>query len=210
MSDHDQHAQPPSGYALRIKAIQSLLAEKGYIDPQAVDEIIDIYQNRVGPKNGAKVIARAWTDPEYKKRLLSDGTAAIKEVGFSGIEGNDMVVVENTAEVHNLVCCTLCSCYPWPTLGLPPNWYKSPQYRSRAVMEPRKVLQEFGQTIPDTVEVRVWDSNAEVRYLVLPQRPAGTEAMSEDELAAMVTRDSMIGTGQPSPPQAKVTTGETA
>lgn len=208
MSDHDHHTQPPSSYALRIKAIQSLLAEKGYIDPAAIDEIIDVYENRIGPKNGAKVVARAWIDPDYKRRLLSDGTRAIAELGFTGIEGNDMVVVENTPDVHNLVCCTLCSCYPWPTLGLPPNWYKSPQFRSRAVMEPRKVLQEFGQAIPDSVEVRVWDSNAEVRYLVLPQFPAGAEGLSEESLAALVTRDSMIGTGQPLAPIAN--TGEVA
>jgi nitrile hydratase len=194
--DHDhEHTAPPSDPALRVKALESLLLEKGVIDAKALDEIIDTYENKTGPRNGAAVVARAWVDPDYKKRLLDDGTGAIAEMGFSGIQGEDMLVVENTSEVHNMVVCTLCSCYPWPTLGLPPVWYKAAPYRSRAVSDPRGVLAEFGVDISDDMEVRVWDSNAELRYLVLPVRPEGTDGMSEDELAAMVTRDSMIGTG---------------
>jgi len=189
------HQHQPSDIALRVKAVESLLVEKKLIDPQAVDMLIDTYEHKVGPRNGAAVVAKAWTDPAYKKRLLEDGTAAILELGFSGIQGEDMVVVENTPTVHNMVVCTLCSCYPWPTLGLPPNWYKAAPYRSRAVIDPRGVLREFGVTVPDSTEVRVWDSNAELRYLVLPMRPKGSEAMSEAELAKLVTRDSMIGTG---------------
>lgn len=185
---------PPNIPTLRIKAIQSLLIEKGYIKADAVDEIIDIFEHRFGPKNGAKVVAKAWTDPEYKKRLLTDATAAIAELGFSGLEGAHMYVTENTSDVHNMVVCTLCSCYPWPTLGLPPTWYKAPQYRSRAVIEPRNVLAEFGVTLPENVEIRVWDSNAEIRYMVLPQRPAGSEHLDEAELATLVTRNAMIGT----------------
>ncbi|MBT3398611.1 MAG: nitrile hydratase subunit alpha [Rhodospirillaceae bacterium] len=198
MAKHDhthEHTAPPSDPALRVKALESLLLEKGVIDAEALDEIIDTYENKTGPRNGAAVVARAWVDPDYKKRLLEDGTGAIAEMGFSGIQGEDMLVVENTAEVHNMVVCTLCSCYPWPTLGLPPVWYKAAPYRSRAVSDPRGVLAEFGVEIADDTEVRVWDSNAELRYLVLPVRPEGTDGMSEDELAAMVTRDSMIGTG---------------
>jgi nitrile hydratase len=192
MSDHD-HQAVPSDLTLRVKALESLLVEKGLVDPAALDMLIDAYENKVGPRNGARVVARAWVDPEYKKRLLADATAAIAEFGFSGSQGEHMVVVENTPQVHNLVVCTLCSCYPWPTLGLPPVWYKSAPYRSRAVIDPRGVLREFGLEIGENVEVRVWDSTAEVRYLVLPQRPHGTENMTEDELAALVTRDAMVG-----------------
>ena len=179
--------------ALRAKALETLLAEKGLIEPAALDAIIDTYETKVGPRNGARVVARAWSDPDYKARLLADGTAAIAELGFTGMQGEDMVVVENTGEVHNLVVCTLCSCYPWPVLGLPPVWYKSDAYRARAVSEPRAVLREFGVELGDDVEVRVWDSTSEVRYLVLPERPAGTEGMDEEALAALVTRDSMVG-----------------
>jgi len=194
---HPRHNAPLSDAALRVKALESLLVEKGLVDPQALDAVIDTYENKVGPHNGARVVARAWTDPAYKQRLLEDATSAIAELGYTGIQGEDMVVVENTPEVHNVVVCTLCSCYPWPTLGLPPNWYKSAPYRSRAVIDPRGVLSEFGVAVPDTSEVRVWDSNAELRYLVLPMRPEGTEEMNENELAGLITRDSMIGTGLP-------------
>ena len=194
---HPRHNAPLSDTALRVKALESLLLEKGLVDPQALDALVDTYENKVGPRNGARVVARAWTDPAYKRRLLEDATSAIAELGYTGIQGEDMVVVENTPEVHNMVVCTLCSCYPWPTLGLPPNWYKSAPYRSRAVIDPRGVLSEFGVAVPDTTEVRVWDSNAELRYLVLPMRPEGTEEMNENELAGLVTRDSMIGTGLP-------------
>ncbi|MGR9091064.1 MAG: nitrile hydratase subunit alpha [Gammaproteobacteria bacterium] len=187
------HNRPLSDPEIRVKALESLLVDKGLIDPKALDELVDIYETKVGPHNGAQVVARAWADPAYKKRLLADGTAAIGELGFSGMQGEDMVVVENTPEVHNMLVCTLCSCYPWPTLGLPPVWYKAAPYRSRAVSDPRGVLKEFGVEIDDDKEVRVWDSTAEVRYMVLPERPAGTEGMSEEELAALVTRDSMIG-----------------
>lgn len=196
MSDHE-HTEPPSALALRVKAIESLLVEKGIIDSDVVTSFADYYETKVGPRNGAKVVARAWTDPDFKARLLSDGTAAIAELGFGGLQGEEMVVLENTETVHNVVVCTLCSCYPWPTLGLPPAWYKSLAYRSRVVIEPRKVLSEFGYDVPDHVEVRVYDSNAELRYLVLPQKPAGTEGWSEEQLAEIVTRNSMIGTGVP-------------
>jgi nitrile hydratase subunit alpha len=189
----DHHNRPLSDPELRVKALEQVLTEKGLIDPAAVDALIETYEEKVGPHNGAKVVARAWTDREYKQRLLEDGTAAIAELGFSGIQGEDMVVVENTAEVHNMLVCTLCSCYPWPTLGLPPVWYKAAPYRSRAISEPRAVLKEFGVAIDNDTEVRVWDSTAEIRYMVLPQRPEGTEHMSEEELAELVTRDSMIG-----------------
>ena len=191
-----EHDQPLAGPALRVKALESLLTEKGLVDPQALDELIETYQTRVGPRNGAKVVARAWTDPAYKQRLLADATAAIAEFGFMGRQGEDMVVLENTPQVHNLVVCTLCSCYPWPVLGLPPVWYKSAPYRSRAVVDPRGVLQEFGVDIAQDVEVRVWDSTAELRYLVLPERPAGTEGWSESQLEQIVTRDAMIGTAK--------------
>ena len=179
---------------MRVKALETLLTEKGLLDPAAIDALVETYEIRVGPRNGAKVVARAWTDPDYKQRLLEDGTKAIAELGFSGVQGEDMVVVENSDEVHNLVTCTLCSCYPWPTLGLPPIWYKSAPFRARSVIDPRGVLEEFGVELSEDIEVRVWDSNAELRYLVLPQRPTGTDGLGEDELAALVTRDSMIGT----------------
>lgn len=200
--DHDhEHAALPDTL-LRTKALESLLTEKGLVDPRALDELIDTYEHRVGPKNGARVVARAWVDPQFKAKLLANGSEAIEGFGFEGRQGKDMVVVENTPKVHNMVVCTLCSCYPWPVLGLPPVWYKSSPYRARAVIDPRGVLAEFGVTLPDTVEVKVWDSTAEVRYLVLPMRPQGSEQMSEAELAELVTRDSMIGTGLPLPPGA--------
>ncbi len=180
---------------LRVKALESLLAEKGAIDPASLDLIIETFEKQMGPKNGAKVIAKAWMDPDYKTWLLKDGTAAIKTLGYIGVQGENMVVIENTPSVHNVVVCTLCSCYPWPTLGLPPIWFKSAPYRARVVIEPRAVLKEFGLDVPDDVEVRVWDSTAELRYLVMPMRPAGTEGFTEEQLAALVTRDSMIGTG---------------
>jgi nitrile hydratase len=178
---------------IRAKAIEELLVGKGLIDSKAVDAVIDLYENKVGPRNGAKVVARAWTDPDYKAWLLKDGSAAIAEFGFGGAEGENMIVLENTEKVHNMVVCTLCSCYPWPVLGLPPVWYKDAPYRSRAVIDPRGVLKDFGLELDDDVEVRVWDSSAEVRYLVLPRRPDGTEGMSEEKLAELVTRDGMIG-----------------
>jgi nitrile hydratase subunit alpha len=189
-------AAAESDAAIRVKALESLLTEKGLIDPKALDALVDTYEHKIGPRNGAKVVARAWADPAYKKRLLSDASAAIKEFGFSGLQGEDMVVLENTAQVHNVVVCTLCSCYPWPTLGLPPVWYKSAPYRARVVSDPRGVLKEFGTELPESVEVRTWDTTAELRYLVLPERPAGTEGWSEEQLAALVTRDSMIGVTQ--------------
>ncbi len=194
--DHHPHPHPAPRLAdpqLRVRALQSLLTEKGLVEPAALDTIVDFYENRVGPRNGARVVARAWTDREFKRRLLREAGATIAELGFVGSQGEHMTVVENTPEVHNMVVCTLCSCYPWPTLGLPPVWYKSPSYRSRAVADPRGVLEEFGVRLPEEVEVRVWDSTAEMRYLVLPRRPAGTEGMSEAALAGLVTRDAMIG-----------------
>jgi nitrile hydratase len=194
--DHDHGQEPPSDIALRVKALESLLVEKGLVEPAALDAIVDYYETRVGPRNGARVVARAWTDPAYRERLLVDATAAIAELGYTGGQGEHMVAVENTPATHNLVVCTLCSCYPWPVLGLPPVWYKSAPYRSRAVIAPRGVLAEFGTVLPDEVDVRVWDSTAEVRYLVIPERPAGTESLSEDQLAALVTRDGMIGTAR--------------
>ena len=190
MSDHES-------MTLRVKALESVLREKGYIDPAALDVLIDTYQTKIGPRNGARVVARAWTDPAYRQWLLDDATAAIASLGYGGRQGEHMIAVENTAEHHHVVVCTLCSCYPWPVLGLPPTWYKSAPYRSRVVREPRAVLAEFGVTLPESTEIRVWDSTAEVRYLVVPQRPAGTEGMGEEALAALVTRDSMIGTGLP-------------
>ncbi|WP_145005396.1 nitrile hydratase subunit alpha [Pseudomonas oryzihabitans] len=199
--DHD-HTEPPEDVALRVKALESLLLEKGLIDPVAMDALIDTYEHQIGPRNGAQVVAKAWADPEYRRRLLEDATAAIAELGFSGVQGEDMVVVENTPAVHNVTVCTLCSCYPWPTLGLPPAWYKSAPYRSRIVMDPRGVLAEFGLSIAADREIRVWDSSAELRYLVLPQRPDGTAGWSEEQLATLVTRDSMIGTGLALPPAA--------
>ncbi len=191
--DTDQPHEEPKDVALRVKALEALLLEKGLVDELGMDEIIETFEQKIGPHNGAKVIARAWVDPAYKKWLLSDGTAAIAELGFTGVEGADMVVVENTAEIHNVIVCTLCSCYPWPILGLPPRWYKSPAYRARVVMEPRSVLAEFGVVLNEDSEVRVWDSTAELRYLVLPERPAGTESLGEEDLAKLVTRDAMIG-----------------
>ena len=191
-TDHD-HQALPSDLTLRVKSLESLLVEKGLVARAALDALIDIYEHKIGPRNGARVVVRAWTDPAYKERLLADGDSAIAELGFGGQQGEHMVVVENTPKVHNMIVCTLCSCYPWPTLGLPPVWYKSAPYRSRAVIDPRGVLREFGLELPDDVEVRVWDSTAELRYLVLPERPPGTDGMSEDALAALVTRDSMIG-----------------
>jgi nitrile hydratase subunit alpha len=191
---HDDDGQePPSDMALRVRALESLLVEKGLVDPAALDAIIETYEHKVGPRNGARVVARAWSDPAYRARLMADATAAIAELGYGGRQGEHMVAVENTPGMHNLVVCTLCSCYPWPVLGLPPVWYKSAPYRSRAVIDPRGVLAEFGVTLAEEVEVRVWDSTAEVRYLVVPERPAGTEALGEDALAELVSRDSMIG-----------------
>jgi nitrile hydratase subunit alpha len=192
MADH-HHPEALAPVEARVAAIEAVLVEKGILDIEAVDQIVALFEDNLGPMNGAKVVARAWADPKYKARLLQDGTAAIAEFGFTGPEGEYMVVVENTSQVHNLVVCTLCSCYPWPTLGLPPKWYKSPAYRSRAVREPRKLLAEMGTVLPDNVEIRVWDSSAEARYLVLPMRPEGTGDLSEEELAGVVTRDSMIG-----------------
>lgn len=194
MSKH-KHEHPPLEVELKVKALESLLIEKGLVDPATLDEVIEIYEHRVGPQNGAKVVARAWSDPSYRERLLENASDAIRELGFEGRQGEDMVVVENTEKVHNMVVCTLCSCYPWPVLGLPPVWYKSPPYRARAVSEPRSVLTEFGVELDADVEIRVWDSTAEVRYLVIPCRPNGTDRMTETELAKLVTRDSMIGTG---------------
>jgi nitrile hydratase subunit alpha len=195
---HEEHAQrAPSALELRVRALEALLTEKGYIDPAALDVLIDQYQTKIGPRNGAQVVARAWVDPEFRRWLLQDATAAIASLGFTGRQGEHMVAVENTPEVHNMVVCTLCSCYPWSVLGLPPTWYKSAPYRARAVKDPRGVLEEFGVELPQTIQIRIWDSTAEVRYLVVPQRPAGTEHLSERELANLVTRDSMIGAGLP-------------
>ena len=190
--DHE-HQTVPSDVALRVKALESLLVEKGLVDRAALDAIVDAYETKIGPRNGARVVARAWIDPAFKERLLADATAAIAELGYGGGQGEDMIVLENTPAVHNLIVCTLCSCYPWPVLGLPPVWYKSAPYRSRAVIDPRGVLHEFGLDVAEDVEVRVWDSTAELRYMVLPERPAGTDHLSEEQLAALVTRDSMIG-----------------
>jgi nitrile hydratase subunit alpha len=192
--DHDAaHSTVPSDVALRVTALESLLVEKGLVDPAALDALVETYEHKIGPRNGAKVVARAWVDPSYKMRLLTDATAAIAELGFGGMQGEHMVAVENTPRVHNLVVCTLCSCYPYTVLGLPPVWYKSAPYRSRAVIDPRGVLRELGLELPKDAEVRVWDSTAEVRYLVLPERPAGTENLSQEQLASLVTRDAMIG-----------------
>jgi nitrile hydratase len=196
--DHHDHShahgqEVPSDMTLRVKALESLLVEKGLVDPAALDAIIETYEHKVGPHNGARVVARAWTDPAFKERLLRDATAAIAEMGYGGRQGEHMIVVENTPTVHNMVVCTLCSCYPWPVLGLPPVWYKSSPYRSRAVIDPRGVLSEFGLCLSDEVEVRVWDSTAEIRYLVLPERPAGTESFGSEALGALVSRDAMVG-----------------
>ncbi len=194
--DHD-HDGLPSDPELRVRAIETLLVEKGLVDPAALDAIIETYENRIGPRNGAQVVARAWTDPGFLQRLRDDATAAIAEMGFGGRQGEHMVAVENTPEIHNLVVCTLCSCYPWPVLGLPPTWYKSAAYRSRAVIDPRSVLAEFGVSLAPEKEIRVWDSTAEIRYLVIPERPSGSQHLALGGLAALVTRDSMIGTGMP-------------
>ena len=195
---HDHaHSHLPSDPELRVKAVETLLLNKGLIDSKTLDELIDTYENRIGPKNGANVVAKAWVNPEYKKRLLIDATSAIRELSYQGRQGENMVVVENTPEIHNVIVCTLCSCYPWPVLGIPPTWYKSDEYRSRTVREPRKVLLEFGLPLDPKVQIKVWDSTAEIRYLVLPMRPKGTENMNESELAELVTRNSMIGTGLP-------------
>jgi nitrile hydratase subunit alpha len=191
--DHAHHPEPLSDVEGRARALEELLTEKGIVSAEFIDQVVEAYAQDIGPMNGAKVVARAWVDPEYKQRLLADGTAAIAELGFGGPEGDHIVAVENTPDVHNVVVCTLCSCYPWPVLGLPPTWYKSPPYRSRMVREPRTVLAEMGCDVPDDVEIRVWDSSAEMRYLVLPARPPGTDGVSEEDLAATVTRDAMIG-----------------
>jgi nitrile hydratase subunit alpha len=200
MSKHGEHGAPLTETQIRVRALESLLVDKGLVDPAALDALIDNYENKVGPRNGAKVVARAWVDPAYKKRLLENATSAIEELGFAGRQGEEIVALENTPQIHNLVVCTLCSCYPWPVLGLPPVWYKAAPYRSRAVIDPRGLLKELGMPLADSVEVRVWDSTAEVRYLVLPERPAGTEGWSEERLAAIVTRDSMIGVAKVMPP----------
>ena len=208
--DHDHDHGHPDDHShlgpmdLRVRALETVLTQKGYVDPAALDLLIDTYQTRIGPRNGARVVARAWVDADYRAWLLRDGTAAIAALGYTGRQGEHMQVVENTAVRHNMVVCTLCSCYPWPVLGLPPTWYKSAPYRSRAVRDPRGVLADFGVVLPDATEIRVWDSTAELRYLVLPQRPAGSEGLSEDELARLVTRDSMIGTGLAHAPGAPI------
>lgn len=195
---------PPEEIAARVKALEAIFIEKGFVTEEAVDKIAEMYENEVGPHLGAKVVARAWTDPAFKERLLDDASAACREVGIGGVQGEDMVVVENTEGTHNVIVCTLCSCYPWPTLGLPPNWYKYPAYRSQMVKEPRAVLRdEFGLDVPDSTEIKVWDTSAELRYWVLPQRPQGTDGLTEEELASLVTRDAMIGVGLPQHPGAE-------
>lgn len=198
--DHDHHHghdhdEEEKGVALRVKALEKVLTAKGIVDPAALDVFVETYETKIGPRNGARVVAKAWTDPAYKQRLLENATAAIAELGYSGLQGEHMVVVENTPQQHNLVTCTLCSCYPWPVLGLPPVWYKSSAYRARSIREPRKVLEEFGVKLPEGKAVRVWDSNADLRYMVLPERPQGTHGWSEEKLAEIVTRNGMIGTG---------------
>lgn len=198
----EMHSHLPSDPALRVKSLESLLIDKGLLDPTAVDAFIDLFQNKIGPQIGASVVARAWTDPGFKEALLTDATKTLDEGGFTGFEGSHYTIVENTADVHNMVVCTLCSCYPYPLLGLPPGWYKSAPYRARAVRDPRGILKEFGVSLPETTEIRVWDSTAEIRYLVLPQRPDGTDGLSPEDLASLVTRDSMIGTGLAKPPAA--------
>jgi nitrile hydratase len=198
--DHDR-TEPPSDLVLRVQALESLLVDKGLVDPKAIDVLIDTYENKVGPRNGASVVARAWCDPDFKQWLLDDATAAIASMDYTGRQGEHMKVVANTPTVHNLVVCTLCSCYPWPVLGLPPVWYKAAPYRSRAVSDPRAVLQEFGTELGEEVEIRVWDSTSEMRYLVLPERPAGTDGWSQDDLAELVTRNSMIGVEKAASPE---------
>jgi nitrile hydratase len=203
--DHDDghhHPREQSEVELRAEALEALLVEKGLVSTDAIDAVVELYENDIGPQNGARVVARAWVDPAYRRRLIENGSAAIAELGYGGAEGETMVVVENTPEVHNVIVCTLCSCYPWPVLGLPPTWYKSAPYRARVVAEPGAVLREFGLELAPSVEIRVWDSTAEVRYLVLPERPGGAEGWSEEELARLVSRDSMIGTAQPLEPAA--------
>ncbi|MGJ5008433.1 nitrile hydratase subunit alpha [Bradyrhizobium oligotrophicum] len=206
MTDHDHHHDHPHDHSdlsetdLRVRALESILTEKGYIDPSALDVLIETYESKVGPRNGAQVVARAWTDPAYRARLLAEATPAIGELGYAGRQGEHIVAVENTPDLHNMVVCTLCSCYPWPVLGLPPVWYKSAPYRAKAVKDPRGVLKDFGFELPPTTKIRVWDSTAEVRYFVLPMRPAGTDGWSAEQLAELVTRDSMIGTGLPKQP----------
>jgi nitrile hydratase subunit alpha len=199
--DHDDHSHL-SAIELRVRALESLLLEKGYVDPVAIDALVETYEVKVGPRNGAQVVAKAWADPAYREWLRNDASAAIASLGFIGRQGEHMVAVENTPEEHNMVVCTLCSCYPWPVLGLPPVWYKSAPYRSRAVLDPRGVLAEFGVNLPESTRIRVWDSTAEIRYLVIPMRPEGTEDMGEEDLAQLVTRDSMIGTGMALHPEA--------
>ena len=206
--DHDGHQHnplPKSELELRAEALEALLAEKGLVSTDAIDAVVELYENDIGPQNGARVIARAWIDAEYKRRLLADGAAAIAELGYRGDEGHTMVVVENSRSVHNVIVCTLCSCYPWPVLGLPPTWYKSEPYRARVVAEPLAVLREFGLELPADVELRVWDSTAEVRYLVMPERPPGTDGWTEERLAELVTRDSMIGTARALEPETVAT-----
>ncbi|HME39575.1 MAG TPA: nitrile hydratase subunit alpha [Steroidobacteraceae bacterium] len=198
--EHEHERSAVNPLELRVRALQTVLAEKGYIDPAALDVLIDTYQTKIGPRNGAQVVARAWCDAGFRRRLFEDATAAIASMGFSGRQGEHLVAVENTEDQHNMVVCTLCSCYPWPVLGLPPTWYKSAAYRARAVKDPRGVLEEFGLRLPAATRIRVWDSTAEVRYLVVPRRPAGSQHLDERELAALVTRDSMIGTGLPLEP----------
>lgn len=198
--EHDHDHSELSDVALRVRALESVLAQKGLIDPAALDVIVDTYETKVGPRNGARVVARAWSDPAFKARLLASGEKAIAELGYGGRGGEHIAVVENTATTHNMVVCTLCSCYPWPVLGLPPVWYKSVPYRSRAVIDPRGVLRDFGMSLPEATDIRVWDSTSETRYLVLPMRPAGTQGWNEEQLADLVTRDSMIGVGQPRSP----------
>jgi len=193
--DHDHEGSELSPIAMRVRALESLLVEKGYVEPAALDELIETYEFKIGPRNGARVVAKAWSDPDYLDRLRTDATAAIAELGYSGRQGEHMVAVENTPDVHNMVVCTLCSCYPWPVLGIPPVWYKSHAYRSRAVIDPRGVLSEFGVELSEGKEIRVWDSTSEVRYLVIPERPDDSGDLNEEDLAALVTRDSMIGTG---------------
>jgi nitrile hydratase len=198
--EHHEHGSELSETELRVRALETILTEKGYVDPAALDRLIETYETKVGPRNGARVVARAWSNPEYRERLRQDATAAIASMGFAGRQSEHMIALENTPKIHNMVVCTLCSCYPWAVLGLPPVWYKSAPYRSRAVADPRGVLREFGLKLPEETEIRVWDSTAEVRYLVVPIRPAGTEGWSEEKLAALVTRDCMIGTGLPKSP----------
>jgi nitrile hydratase subunit alpha len=202
-----EHGSELSPMDLRVRALESILVEKGYVDPAAIDAIVETYETRVGPRNGARVVAKAWSDPGFREQLVADATEAIASLGYAGRQGEHIVAVENTPDEHNMVVCTLCSCYPWPVLGLPPVWYKSAPYRSRAVMDPRGVLAEFGVTLPDETRIRVWDSTAEIRYLVIPMRPAGTEGWSEAALADLVTRDSMIGTGLPLDPESIASPG---